>query len=166
MSRKVLLPDNMGRSGIDALAARGDLDVVLYPATITQPALLPHLADAAAIALSATPYGRTELDASPVMEAVARLGVGYDSVDVSALTARRVPLMVTGTANSSAVAEQAVAIMLALAKKNTVMDGIVRRGAGTSASAQRQRNSPARPCWSSVSAGLARARRSAAWRST
>jgi len=129
MSRKVLLPDNMGRSGIDALAARGDLDVVLYPATITQPALLPHLADAAAIALSATPYGRTELDASPVMEAVARLGVGYDSVDVSALTARRVPLMVTGTANSSAVAEQAVAIMLALAKKNTVMDGIVRRGA-------------------------------------
>ena len=57
MSRKVLLPDKMGRSGIDACAARDDIDMVMYPATITQSELLPLLADAAAIALSAHAYG-------------------------------------------------------------------------------------------------------------
>jgi D-3-phosphoglycerate dehydrogenase len=129
MSLKVLLPDNMGHNGIEVLRGRGDINVAIYPAAIPQAELLPMLADAAAIALSGTPFGRTELDASRVIQLVARLGVGYDSVDVPALTARRIPLMVTGTANSTAVAEQALAMMLALAKQHAVMDRIVRRGA-------------------------------------
>ena len=59
------------------------------------------LSDVAGIALSGTPYRKAEMDASPAMEVVARIGVGYDAVEVPALTARRVPLMVAGTANST-----------------------------------------------------------------
>jgi D-3-phosphoglycerate dehydrogenase len=59
---------------------------------------------------------------------VARHGVGYDNVDVSALTARRVPLMVTGKANSPSVAEQALYFMLALAKRGAPLDAMVREG--------------------------------------
>jgi len=48
---------------------------------------------------------------------VARIGVGYDAVDVPALTARRIPLMVAGIANSVSVAEQAMFFMMTLAKR-------------------------------------------------
>jgi D-3-phosphoglycerate dehydrogenase len=45
---------------------------------------------------------------------------------VPALTARRVPLMTAGTANSTSVAEQAFHLIIALAKKNKEMDALVR----------------------------------------
>ena len=86
------------------------------------------LSDVAGIALSGTPYKQTEMDASPAMQVVARIGVGYDAVEVPALTARRVPLMVAGTANSTSVAEHAFHLMMALAKRSTALDALVRKG--------------------------------------
>ncbi len=58
----------------------------------------------------------------------ARIGVGYDAVEIPPLNARRIPLMVTGTANSTSVAEQAIAFIFALAKRAKMMDAIVREG--------------------------------------
>jgi D-3-phosphoglycerate dehydrogenase len=129
--RKVMLPHTMGRQGIDLMKAREDIETVIYPAGISQADLLPQLSDCAGIALSGTPYRQTEMDASPAMQVVARIGVGYDAVQVPALSARRVPLMVAGTANSTSVAEQAFHLMMALAKKNRSMDGMVRGGRWT-----------------------------------
>jgi D-3-phosphoglycerate dehydrogenase len=68
------------------------------------------------------------MDASPAMQVVARIGVGFDAVEVPALTARRVPLMVAGTANSTSVAEQAFHLIIALAKLNRRMDDLVKGG--------------------------------------
>lgn len=113
----VLVPDNMGREGVALLKARDDLDVRAYAATITQRDLLPLLADTAAIALSGTPYRQKEMDASPAMQVVARIGVGYDAVEVPALTARKVPLMIAGTSNSTSVAEHAIYLIMTLAKR-------------------------------------------------
>ncbi len=126
--RKVMLPHTMGQQGLDIVRAREDIDTVIYPAGILQADLLPQLVDCAGIALSGTPFRHTEMDASPAIQVVARIGVGYDAVEVPALTARRVPLMVAGTANSVSVAEQAFHLMISLAKKNRVMDGMVRDG--------------------------------------
>ena len=126
--RKVMVPHTMGQQGIDLLKARDDIETVIYPATISQADLLPQLSDCAGIALSGTPYKQKEMDASPAMVVVARIGVGYDAVEVPALTARRVPLMVAGTANSTSVAEQAFHLMIALAKKHEAMDRLVRGG--------------------------------------
>lgn len=126
--RKVMLPHTMGQQGIDIVQARDDIETVIYPAGISQADLLPQLSDCAGIALSGTPYRQTELDASPAMQAVARIGVGYDAVEVPALTARRVPLLVAGTANSVSVAEQAFHLMITLAKLNRHMDSLVRDG--------------------------------------
>ena len=124
--RKVLLPHTMGRQGIDLVRAREDIEMVIYPAGIEQADLLPQLMDCAGIALSGTPYRQTEMDASPAMQVVARIGVGYDAVEIPALTARRVPLMVAGSANSVSVAEQAFHLIIALAKKNAEMHRMVR----------------------------------------
>src|SRR6185312_4353241 len=126
--RKVMLPHTMGKQGIDLVRSREDIETVIYPAGISQSDLLPQLADCAGIALSGTPYKQTEMDASPAMQVVARIGVGYDAVEIPALTARRVPLMVVGIANSTSVAEQAFHLMIALAKKNAAMDRLVKDG--------------------------------------
>jgi D-3-phosphoglycerate dehydrogenase / 2-oxoglutarate reductase len=126
--KKVLLPHTMGKEGIDLLKRRDDIEVEIYPAGIEQAEFLPLLSDAAGIALSGTPYRQKEMDASPVMEVVARIGVGYDAVEVPALTAHRVPLMVAGSANSTSVAEHAFHLMMALAKRTAALDGMVRKG--------------------------------------
>jgi D-3-phosphoglycerate dehydrogenase len=126
--RKVLLPHTMGKQGIDIVQARDDIETVIYPAGITQADLLPQLATCAGIALSGTPFRHTELESAPAIQVVARIGVGYDAVEVPALTARDVPLMVAGTANSTSVAEQAFHLMITLAKKARHLDGLVRDG--------------------------------------
>ena len=100
--RKVLLPHTMGQQGIDIIRARDDIEMVIYPADVTQAGFLPLLADCAGIALSGTPYKKAEMDASPAMQVVARIGVGYDAVEVPALSARKVPLMTAGTASCCA----------------------------------------------------------------
>jgi D-3-phosphoglycerate dehydrogenase len=126
--RKVMLPHTMGQQGIAIVRARDDIETVMYPAGIGQAELLPLLADCSGIALSGTPYKQTEMDASPAMQVVARIGVGYDAVEVPALTARKVPLMTAGTANSTSVAEQAFHLMIALAKKHAALDALVHEG--------------------------------------
>ena len=125
---KVMLPHNMGKQGVDIIRARQDIETIIYPAGIGQAEFLPMLADISGIALSGTPYRQTEMDASPVMRAVTRIGVGYDAVEIPALTARKVPLLTAGTANSTSVAEQAFHLMIALAKKHGQQDGLVRGG--------------------------------------
>ena len=126
--KKVLLPHTMGKAGVDVMRRRDDVEVEIYPAGIKQAELLPILSDAAGIALSGTPYKQTEMAASPAMQVVARIGVGYDAVEVPALTARRVPLMVAGSANSTSVAEHAFHLMMALAKRTPALDAMVRKG--------------------------------------
>src|SRR5258708_4814381 len=126
--RKVMLPHTMGQQGIDIVRARDDIETVIFPSTIKQPDLLPLLVDCAGIALGGTPFRQTEMDASPTIQVVARIGVGYDAVEVPALSARKVPLMVAGTANSTSVAEQAFHLMISLAKKHEAMDRLVRDG--------------------------------------
>jgi D-3-phosphoglycerate dehydrogenase len=123
---KVMLPHTMGKEGIAVMQAREDIETIIYPALITQAELLPLLNDVAGIALSGTPFKQAEMAASPAMQVVARIGVGYDAVEVPALTARGVPLMTAGTANSTSVAEQAFHLIIALAKKNRAMDDLVR----------------------------------------
>jgi D-3-phosphoglycerate dehydrogenase len=63
------------------------------------------------------------------MEVVARLGVGFDAVEVPALTRRKIPLMTTGIANSVSVAEHAMYMLLASARLTKKMDRFVRENA-------------------------------------
>src|SRR6266849_7224096 len=91
-------------------------------------AMLKAQAPVHGVALGATRFGEPELEASKDMKVVTRIGVGYDSVDVPALSRRKIPLMVAGTANSLSVAEQALFMMLTLAKGAVEMHSIVKDG--------------------------------------
>jgi D-3-phosphoglycerate dehydrogenase len=126
--RKVLIVGRMPQAGIDALKKRDDVDFEVL-ADDKPPSLYPKLKDANAVTLLGTPFRQPELDASPNMMVVARIGVGFDAVDVRALNQRGIPLMTTGISNSVSVAEHAMYMMLASARLVKKYDRMVREGA-------------------------------------
>lgn len=123
---KLLIPSTMARAGWNVLAARNDIETIPFAMNIPTAEFHALLAQADGVALSLTPFGEAEIKAGPRVRVVARHGVGYDAVDVAALTRHGIPLMVTGTANSPSVAEQALYFMFELAKRGAQMDRIVR----------------------------------------
>ena len=124
--KKVMLPHTMAKAGWDVLNGRDDVEAVGYDPYITMPELQAALRDTDGIALSLTPLKAPEIAAAPRLRVAARIGVGYDAVEIPALTARGIPLMVVGTANSVSVAEHAIFMMYALAKKVMFHDASVR----------------------------------------
>jgi D-3-phosphoglycerate dehydrogenase / 2-oxoglutarate reductase len=66
------------------------------------------------------------IDSAPELQVIARTGIGVDEVDVEAATRRGIPVVVVPDAGASAVAEGALALMLALAKRLTLLDRLVR----------------------------------------
>jgi D-3-phosphoglycerate dehydrogenase len=129
--KKILITESFSQKGRALLGERDDIEMVEFPNMISAgefEAMLKQHAPVHGVALGATRFGEPELDASADMKVVTRIGVGYDAVDVPALSRRKVPLMVAGTANSPSVAEQALFMMLTLAKRATEMHGIVKDG--------------------------------------
>jgi D-3-phosphoglycerate dehydrogenase len=123
--KKVLIVGRLPQAGIDLLKTRDDVDFEIL-ADDTVPSLHPKLKDANAVTLGGTPFRQAELDAAPGMMVVARLGVGFDAVEIPALNKRKIPLMTTGTANSVSVAEHAMYMMLAAARLVKKYDRFVR----------------------------------------
>jgi D-3-phosphoglycerate dehydrogenase / 2-oxoglutarate reductase len=130
--KKLLITDAMAQVGWQLFRERGDIEAIAYARTISEvdfEALLKTHAPVNAVALGVTRFGEKEIAASREMQVVARIGVGFDAVDVPALTRKRIPLMVAGTANSPSVAEQAMFMMLTLAKRGAELDQMVKGGA-------------------------------------
>jgi D-3-phosphoglycerate dehydrogenase / 2-oxoglutarate reductase len=129
--KKILVTESMSEPGRALLNARDDIEFVEFPNMISAvdfEAMLRAQAPVHGVALGGTSFGETELNASVGMKVVTRIGVGYDAVDVPALSRRKVPLMVAGTANSPSVAECALFMMLTLAKRAAEMDALVKNG--------------------------------------
>src|SRR5215510_12588424 len=124
--KRVMLPNTMAKAGWDVLAGRDDIEAVGYEPYLSMPDLQAALKDTDGIALSLTPLKAPEIAAAPRLRVAARIGVGYDAVEIPALTARKIPLMVVGTANSVSVAEHAIFMMYALAKQVMAQDKLVR----------------------------------------
>jgi D-3-phosphoglycerate dehydrogenase / 2-oxoglutarate reductase len=74
------------------------------------------------------PYTRRVLEASPRLKVIARVGVGFDAVDLEAATARGIAVTNTPGANHDAVAEHTFALMLALVKDLVAQHNAVRAG--------------------------------------
>src|SRR4029453_11718752 len=127
--KKIFITESFSRAGRVLLDARDDVEMVEFSNMISagdfQAKLREH-APVHAVGLGATRFGETDVEASGDMKVVTRIGVGFDAVDVPALSKRKVPLMVAGTANSPSVAEQALFMMLTLAKRASEMDTIVK----------------------------------------
>lgn len=127
-TRKVLVAQSLSKAGMDILKARGDIEVISFQNAIKPADFHPMLADAEGVILGLTPVKAPEVAVAPKLKVAARIGVGYDTVDVAALTPKKIALMIAGTANSPSVAEQAFSMMFHLAKRNQQNDSSVRSG--------------------------------------
>ena len=91
--------------------------------------VVKELKGAAAVIAGGETYNGAVLDELPDLRVIARHGVGFDRVDVKAARARNIVVTVTPNANHEAVAEQAIAQILAVARGTIPMDRRVRAGA-------------------------------------
>lgn len=129
--KKVLFTDSMGRAGREILAARPDVEAIPFPNLAQDEeyrAILKKHAPVHATILGGTRFRGAELDAAGTMEVVARVGVGYDAIDIPGMTSAKVPVMIAGTANSPSVAEHAMSFMLTLARKGPELSALVKEG--------------------------------------
>lgn len=126
--KRLLLPETMAQTGWDYAKSRTDVEAIAYPPAIATPDFRRLLRDADGVALTSTPLRAEDIEAAPRLRAVGRIGVGYDAVDVAALTRRGIPLMTCDTDNSPTVAECAFFMMLALCKRGARMDALTRQG--------------------------------------
>ena len=122
----VLIAEELAPS---VLAVLGDEVEVRHVDGADRAALLPALADAAAVLIrSATRIDVEALAAAPRLQVVARAGIGLDNVDVPAATARGVMVVNAPTSNVVSAAEQAVALLLACARNLAPASAALRSG--------------------------------------
>ena len=88
----------------------------------------PLLGDAVGWIAGTGPVTERHLSLAPRLQVVARYGVGYDKVDVAAAVRRGVTVTHTPGANTAAVAEHTVALLLSALRGIPAGDRRVRRG--------------------------------------
>lgn len=126
--KRVMVSEALSPAAREMLEARDDVEIVPFTHITTGPdfqAVVKANAPIAAFTLGPTRISKEELDLAQEPAVVARVGVGYDAIDVPELTNRKIPLMIAGTANSPSVAEQAIFMMMMLAKRGAELHAIV-----------------------------------------
>jgi D-3-phosphoglycerate dehydrogenase len=95
---------------------------------LTTEQLRPHLGSIDALLAGGERMTPELFDLAPNLRAIARTGVGYDLIDVPAATAHRVAVTITPGTNQESVAEQTLALLLALARRIVSNDRIIHAG--------------------------------------
>jgi D-3-phosphoglycerate dehydrogenase len=109
---------------VERLAPFGE--VVTAESAADQRALLPDAIGL--IARATSEVDQALLDAAPNLRVIGRTGIGVDRVDLGAASSRSVPVVVTPTAGTRAVAEGTLAFALNLLKKLGPHTTLVREG--------------------------------------
>lgn len=129
--KKLLLSESLAPPARALLDARDDIEQVYFSHMLPNDEFLALVKKEAPVngwTLGATRINAEVIDAAQALDVTARIGVGYDAVDIPEHTKRNIPVMIAGTANSPSVAEQAMFMMLWLAKRSSELDTVVRGG--------------------------------------
>ena len=105
--------------------AKGVEVIYLDPSPVIRP---DQIADIDVLILLTPKFDATSIHPNQRLAAVARFGVGYDSVDVPACTAANIPLVITPDGVRRPVAVSILTFMLALTGKMMIKDKITREG--------------------------------------
>ena len=124
---KVLVIGHIHQDGIDLLRARSDVTIETTEAH-KESDLVKLVPDTDAILVRSALITSAVIEAAPLLKVVSRHGVGFNSVDVEALTARRIPLTIAVGGNAVSVAEHTLYLILALAKQGQCYDTAARQG--------------------------------------
>ncbi|MBL8307839.1 MAG: 3-phosphoglycerate dehydrogenase [Rubrivivax sp.] len=102
----------------DALALLGDFEIVFAGKSPTEDDVvaLCRRHDPVAIIVRYSKVGAAAMDAAPSLKVISKHGSGTDTIDKVAAKTRRIEVVAAVGANAAAVAEQAMALLLAGAK--------------------------------------------------
>jgi len=124
---KVLVVGHIHQDGINLLQARADLSIEITEAH-KESDLVKLVPEVDAILVRSALITSPIIEAAPLLKVVSRHGVGFNSVNVEALTARRIPLSIAVGGNAVSVAEHTLYLILALAKQGKRYDTAARQG--------------------------------------
>jgi D-3-phosphoglycerate dehydrogenase len=129
---KLVICRSLHPEGLALLEARKDVQAVHLWRDVTGPELEREMAremrDAAGVLISTQAMPGELVATAPGLRVVSRFGVGYDKVDIPACTQRGVLVCVANCANDLSVAEHAMMLMLAVARRAVEFDASVRAG--------------------------------------
>ncbi len=123
----VLVAGKIHEAGLDVLRNAPGFTFHLVP-EVSVESYAPYLADADALLIRTQLLTAKEIASAARLQIVSRHGVGFDSVDVNALTERHIPLTIVGNVNSLSVAEHTLTLLLAVAKRVCYYDRSIREG--------------------------------------
>lgn len=134
MPRVLMTPSTM--KGIEGnyltLLRKAGMEVVTPPEPwdhqLSEAELMGLLPGICATVAGSEPYTEKVLAANPQLRVIARVGVGYDAVDMAAANRHAVAVAITPGANHDTVAEHAFSLLLAWAKHVTIVDRQMRQG--------------------------------------
>lgn len=133
MSNRIVITTDYLRPGdtVDAMLRERGLEPVYSPAGghRTDEEKLDLFQSAVGAIAASEPITRDMLASAPTLKVLARAGVGYDNVDTDAAVELGIRVCNTPGVNHHAVAEMALALMLACARRlNTVLPGVTDGG--------------------------------------
>ena len=118
---KILATAPIDQTAIDILSPYGE---IITAPDDSEETLVSLAADAEVIVVrGVAQITETIIEAAEKLKVIGRTGVGINNIDIASATARGIPVVFTPGANSRAVAEAAMAFLLALAKRVTYWDG-------------------------------------------
>lgn len=126
MARKIIIPTKLDSVVKEILTGAG-FEVVQDPDS-TPDALASANKDAAGIIVRSEKITPEIMDLLPELKLVVRAGAGFDNIDTRYARKRGVDVMNTPGANSNAVAEEVVAVVLAALRKVVPADISTRQG--------------------------------------
>jgi D-3-phosphoglycerate dehydrogenase len=132
---KIVVPDDYpllltGTPAERRLRALGDVTIFTERGANEEDELIRRIADAGAVVglRAYSRFTRRVVDASPALRMISIWGTGTDNVDLDACRARGVLVANTPGVNANSVAEQTLALMLAVARQIPAMDRGTREG--------------------------------------
>ncbi len=124
--KKVLIPTKLDTAAAEILSSKGFK--VVQDAYKPLPELAKEHPDTEVLIVRSENVGADIIDMLPKLRLVVRAGAGYNTIDVKHARRKNVDVMNTPGANSNAVAEEVIALMLAAARHVVKGDVITRSG--------------------------------------
>ena len=127
--KRVLVIQPLHAAGMAMLEQRDDIEIIQCD-SLDEDVIAEAAKDVHAMTVRAAKITKRIMDAAPDLMVVSRHGVGYDAVDLNTLTQRDIPLCIAVHSNMISVAEQAMALLLGLAKDMFYYDDVTRKEGG------------------------------------
>ncbi|MBL10606.1 MAG: hypothetical protein CL402_08870 [Acidiferrobacteraceae bacterium] len=119
MTKKVAVIGAIDPTAINILAERADIDYQVIEEE-SESKLCELVTDVDAILVRTTNISAKVIECAGRLKVISRHGVGFDNIDINALSKRGIPLALAVGSNDESVAEQAMFLILSLCKQGAL----------------------------------------------